>query len=377
MERSMRPSPKRWIPSLPIVLLLAFVSLASAATEITPQEKKLIPLAKKEGSVVFLETGSFGDETVRRLAAAMKKHYGLGDAFKVSNIIKGTGATVAVARQEIKAGRFSFDLIAVPSPGFFAGAADMGAFLPLESGQWKNHEERVKKANQFSRYPYFVASYFYTFQPVWNVACPGMEGITVSSYDDILNNPRLRGKVMASDVTKSESYSLTTIGLTEAGYDVKEMWRKLKALDPVVAFTTAEKIQRIINCEQPMDLWNLPGRVYQMIQKKPDLAKGLRWGTYKEGQVVFSHQIAVVKGAAHPNAGKLFVEFLLTREAADIMHEEEVSYYTFLKGYNPPEKLKDYLIDFDKTKIIGLKDWLASYKKIKPMQDAWMKVFKR
>ena len=155
------------------------------------------------------------------------------------------------------------------------------------------------------------------------------------------------------------------------------MWRKLKALDPVVAFTTAEKIQRIVNCEQPMDMWNLPGRVYQMIRAKPDLAKGMRWGVYKEGQVVFSHQIAVVKGAPHPNAGKLFVEFLLTKEGADVVHEGEVSYNTFLKGYKPPEHLKKYMVDFEKVKILGFKDWLESYKKIKPMQTEWMKIFMR
>ncbi|MEK6711125.1 MAG: ABC transporter substrate-binding protein [Nitrospinota bacterium] len=372
----MKPSPKSWIPSIPIFLLLAFVLPALAATEITPQEKKLIPLAKKEGGAVYMG-GTFKDEAIRRLDAGMKKHYGLGDAFKLSSIFKGTGPTVSQARQEIRAGKFSFDVVAVASPGFYAGAADQGAFLPLESGHWKDHEERAKKAGQFFRYPYFVATLFYTFQPVWNVACPGMEGVNITSYSDILDNPKLKGKVMASDVTKSESYSLTTIGLTEAGYDMKEMWRKLKALDPVVAFRTEDKMQRIINCEQPVDLWNLPGRAYQNIREKPELAKALRWGTYKEGQVVFAHQIAVMKGAPHPNAGKLFVEFLLTKEGADIVHEEEVTYYTFLKGYKPPEHLKQYLIDFDKVKIIGFKDWVESYKKFKTMQEEWMKVFMR
>ena len=215
----MKRSPTTCILAL-LALLLALAPPVFGATEITPQERKLIPAAKKEGAAVFLGA-TFGDETVRRLDAAMRKHYGLGDAFKLTCLFKGTGPTVAMARQEIKAGKFSFDVMAVASPGFFAGAADQGAFLPLESGHWKDHEERAKQAGQFFRYPYFVASLFYTFQPVWNVACPGMEGITVSSYDDILNNPALKGKVMASDVTKSESYSLTTVGLMEAGYDMK------------------------------------------------------------------------------------------------------------------------------------------------------------
>ncbi|MEK6710671.1 MAG: hypothetical protein AABZ64_08830, partial [Nitrospinota bacterium] len=197
----------RWSSgSRALLVALAFLAASAApalgATEITPQEQKLIPLAKKEGGVIFLET-SWKDDTMRRLGPAFIKHYGLGGGFKVNHVLKGTGPTVSMARQEIKAGKFSFDVVSVASPGFFAGAAKEGAFLPLDSGQWKNHEENWKKAGIFTQYPLFISPYSYTFQPVWNTACPGMEGVNITSYDDILGNPALKGKVMASDVTKS------------------------------------------------------------------------------------------------------------------------------------------------------------------------------
>jgi hypothetical protein len=85
----------------------AFATAASVgAADLTPQEKKLIPLAKKEGAVTIINP-LFSDATATRMAEVFKKRYGLGDDFKFNNLRKGTGATVAQVRQEIKAGRFT------------------------------------------------------------------------------------------------------------------------------------------------------------------------------------------------------------------------------------------------------------------------------
>ncbi len=360
---------------LAIILATAFVAPAFGATEITPQEKKLIPLAKKEGAVTFLQT-SFNNPTIRRMSAAFIKHYGLGSGFKLASIQKGTGPTVSQARQEIRAGKFSFDAVAVASAGFFIGAAKAGAFLPLDSGQLKNHEENAKARGVFYDYPHFIAPFSYTFQPVWNSGCPGVKDLKVNSYSDILDNPELKGKVIVSDVTKSTSYSLTTIGLMENGFDVHGMWKKLKGLDPLVGFRTSAKLQLMANCERAVDMWNLTGRMIQIIRKKPDLAKVLRWGTYKEGHVLFGMQAGVVKGAPHPNAGKLLMEFLLTKEAVDIVAEEEISFYSMLKGYKPPESVKKYMMDFDKVKTLPIKDQTAAAKKFKKMRRQWQQVFR-
>jgi iron(III) transport system substrate-binding protein len=371
----MNANPRIPLLSASLALALALAAPALGATPVTPQEKKLIPLAKKEGSLTFLQT-SFQDDTMRKLGDLFVKRYGLGDAFKVNTISKGTGPTVSQARQEIKAGKFSFDVVTVASAGFFIGAAKEGAFLPLDSGQWKNHEENAKARGIFYDYPHFISPYSYTFQPVWNTACPGMEGVNITSYADILDSPKLKGKVLVSDVTKSTSYSLTTIGLMENGFDVKGMWKKLKALDPLVGFRTEAKMQLVINCERAVDMWNLSGRALQKIRQKPELAKGLKWGTYKEGQVLFGQHAGVIKGAAHPNAGKLFLDFVLTKEAADIVAEGEVSFYTMLKGYKPPESVRKYMIDFDEVKTLPIKDQTAAAKKFKKMRADWQQIFR-
>jgi ABC-type Fe3+ transport system substrate-binding protein len=161
----------------------------------------------------------------------------------------------------------------------------------------------------------------------------------------------------------------------EAGIDMKGIFNKLKTTDPLIEFRTEPKMQMVISCERPLDMWNLSGRVYQNILKKPELAKTLKIGYFKEGQVMLGNQAVVLKGAPHPNAGKLLIEFLLSKEGADVFVQGE-GIYTFMKGYEPPEAAKPYLLDLSQHKLLGLKDWVASRKKFKPVRDDWTKKFK-
>ena len=355
--------------AVPLLTTAAF----SQAADLSPQEKALIPAAKKEGAVTIINP-LFSDRTGRRMAAAFKKRYGLGDDFKFNNLRKGTGATVAQVRQEIRANKFTVDVHMVSAPAFFAAAAAHGSFLKLDSGYWKNHEELAKKAGQFFEYPYVVVPLAYTFQPVWNSSCPGMANFNVTSYADT-TSPVVKGKTIASDITKSFTYTNTAVSLQEHGVlKLNDYWHKLKATDPIVEFRTEPKMQMVISCQRPLDMWNLSGRVYQNVQKKADLSKILKIGYYKEGQVMLGNQAAVLKGAPHPNAGKLLIEFLLSKAGTDVFVEGE-AVYSFMKGYKPPEAAKPYLLDLSQHKLLGMKDWVAAQKQFKPVREAWQAVF--
>jgi len=366
-----------WQSAAPVAAALsaAFICTTTPlqAADLTPQEQKLVAAAKKEGAVTIINP-LFSDQTAQRMAEAFKKRYGLGDDFKFNNLRKGTGATISQVRQEIKAGRFTVDVHMVSDPGFFEEAVKHGAFEKLDSGYWKNHEELAKQAGQYFNYPYVVVPLAYTFQPVWNSACPGMEKFNVTSYADAVN-PALKGKTISSDITKSSTYTNTTISLIEAGIDMKAFWPKLKATDPIVEFRTEPKMQMVITCQRPFDMWNLSGRVYQNVLKEPKLAKILKVGYYKEGQVMLGNQIAVLKGAPHPNAGKLLIEFLLSKEGTDVTVKGE-AVYSFMKGYKPPVEAEPYLFDLSSRKLLGMKNWVESRGKFKDVRDDWAKNFR-
>jgi len=95
-----------------------FAATLGHAADLTPQEKKLVPLAKKEGAVTIINP-QFSDDTANRLGPAFIKRYDLGADFKFNNLRKGTGQVVSQVRQEIQAGRFTVDVIAVSAAGFF------------------------------------------------------------------------------------------------------------------------------------------------------------------------------------------------------------------------------------------------------------------
>ncbi len=357
----------------PVTAVALLAATAVNAADLTSQEKSLIAAAKKEGAVTILNP-IFSDRTGQRMGEAFIKRYDLGSDFKFNNLRKGTGATVAQVRQEIQAGKHTVDILLVSAPGFYAEAVKRGAFEKLDSGYWKNHEELAKKAGQYFDYPYVVVPLAYTFQPVWNTSCPGMANFNATSYADVIK-PELKGKTIVSDITKSFTYTNTAISLAENhAVDMDSMWKKLKATDPLVEFRTEPKMQMVISCQRPLDMWNLSGRVYQNVIKKPELAKVLKIGHYKEGQVMLGNQASVIKGAPHPNAAKLLIEFLLSKEGTDVIIEGE-AVNTFLKGYSPPAAAKPYLLDMSSTKLLGMKDWVAAAKEFKPVRENWQKMF--
>jgi len=183
------------------------------------------------------------------------------------------------------------DVHMVSAPGFFDEAAKRGAFEALDSGHWKDYVALLEKAGQYANYPYVVVPLVYTFQPVWNSSCPGMANVKVDSYADTVQ-PALKGKTISPDITKSFTYTNTTVSLMESGFDMNAYWDKLKATEPIVEFRTEPKMQMVISCERPFDMWNLSGRVYQNVIKKPELAKVLKIGSHDQAEaLVMSDEI--------------------------------------------------------------------------------------
>lgn len=354
-------------------LVIVLAAAGSARAALTPQEQALVREAKKEGAVTIINP-IFADRTGSRLEAAFVKRYGLGEGFRLNNLRKGTGAVVSQVRQEIQAGKLTVDIITVSAPAFFDAAAKRGTFHALDSGYWKDHLELLQKAGQYSSYPYVVVPFAYTFQPAWNAGCPGMKDVQITSYEDLVR-PEFKGKLIVTDITKSTTQTSAALGLQESGYDIVGLWRRLRPLDPVALFRTEVKIQRVVSCERPIEPSHLASRVYQNILLKPELKKVLRLGSYKEGHLMLGNQAAVLKGGPGPNAGKLLIEFLLSKEGTDIIVEGEVV-YSFRKGYTPPAAVRPYLMDLSKTKLLGLKDWVGNQKDVKKIRDEWLGIFK-
>ena len=185
----------------------------------------------------------------------------------------------------------------------------------------------------------------------------------------------LKGKTIASDITKSFTYTNTVIALSRAGaVDLESLWTGLKAQDPVVRVPHRAE-------DADVDLVRAGVRYVEHhrpripdVLKQPKLASVLKTGTYKEGQVMLGNQMGVLKGAPHPNAGKLLVEFLLSEEGADIYVEGE-ALYSFRSNHTVPDAAKPYLFDLNKEKLIGMEDWVGAQGDFKSVRSKWQSYF--
>ena len=195
-----------------------------------------------------------------------------------------------------------------------------------------------------------------------------------TSYKDAIG-ASLKGKTISSDITKSFTYTNTVIAMQQAGVDFNEFWPELAKTEPIVEFRTEPKMQMVISCQRPFDMWNLSGRVYQNVIKQPDLKGKIKMGSYKEGQAMLGNQVAVLKGSNSPNAAKLLVEFLLSKEGADIFVEGE-AVYSFREGYQAPAAAAPYLMDLSKHKLVGMKDWVSAVNEYKDVRGVWQENFR-
>ena len=71
--------------------------------------------------------------------------------------------------------------------------------------------------------------------------------------------------------------------------------------------------------------------------------------------MVLASHLAILKGAPHPNAAKLFVDFLLSEEGATLFARGEGA-FVFRDGFTPPAEVAPFLPALDQVKAVPM-DW--------------------
>lgn len=206
---------------------------------------------------------------------------------------------------------------------------------------------------------------------MWNRKCPGFADLTIRSYQDFLD-ARFRDKTIVSDITKSYTYSSLWLALAQV-IDLEAYMTRYRDLTaPIIMFRTEPKMQKVISCERPLDMWNLAGRVHQNRLKDPTLALGI--GTFAEGMLMHGNYMAIPRGAPHPNAAKLFYDFLLRPEGqTELVRGEAV--YSFLKDFTPPAEVQDLIRPLAELNLLSL-DWEnVTQDRLEQARAVWKRIF--
>jgi iron(III) transport system substrate-binding protein len=172
------------------------------------------------------------------------------------------------------------------------------------------------------------------------------------TYDDLLR-PHFKGQKIAMD---TELYEWFAAQLRLRGKEKGlEFMRKLKEQDPVFRRGRTAQIQAIVSGESlvAVETWG------QRAQDFKTTGAPVDWVAV-EPVVVQPHVAIVARNAPHPNAGRLFIDFILSKEGQEKIRAGGRIPARSDVAPNPPELFKQEW----KVNVIGLKEDLVEAAKL-------------
>jgi iron(III) transport system substrate-binding protein len=326
----------------------------------------VIEAAKQEGSLTY------GDVSVQQFndkpfADAFRQKYGLPDSFQVNHVLLGTGDLVTKVQQEVQAGQVTFDLVWIGDLAFWKGLQDSNAVLSYAPGELSVLDTMVKKLGFPHGAPYWYTIVSYAFAPVWNKKFVKKD---IKSWNDLID-PDFKDKAIQGDIRTSSTQTDTYIGLKKAiGADFFQKYSD--TTNPTLVFRTPEIQQKLTSGERIITDFHITGRAYQAWQEDKSLDFGVSFPT--EGVVPLPIQAGIMARASHPNAAKLFLDFLISQEGQQLWLDREcqwplrtdVTYSDDVKRYlTPLDQVKAITMDWDKDVTSAARDEArAEFKRI-------------
>ena len=330
---------------------------------VSPEEKaRLQPLiegAKKEGALTYWDV-VIQPQTNDALAAAFKKYYGLPDSFQVNYSLSATAALVTRVEQEIGADRVTIDVAAIGSPSWVFERVAAGDALEYDSPQYKYFKHAFDLGLGIPKYVAFNGAYL--FVPMWDADKLNFKG---KSWKDVIGAVP-QGRLTVGDVSKSVAYLATYAGLRNTlGPDY---FRQVAAMKPSFLVRSEQIAGRVVSGEDLMAASGMPTRAYQYNQK----GANLKFILPEEGVVLLPQTMFILKKAPHPNAAKLWVDFILSEEGQNIVVKGEAM-ISGREGFKSP--LPEYAPPINSLKLIPV-DWKSlSTEELKKIRAEWTAIF--
>jgi iron(III) transport system substrate-binding protein len=353
-----------------LVVSFTLASLASSIAQEIPAAKglsdadrselmQMIEAAKKEGSLNYSDT-IIQPTTNDVLVAAFRTYYGLPNSFPVNYTLLTSGAMITRVEQELAANRITFDVAAIGSPTWTFERQKTGAFMNYKSKQYAFYQDAIKQGLGIDGY--FILNGGYAQIPIWNTEILDFKG---KSYKEALaaSTP---GRFSIGDVVQSESHLTTYAGLRQV-LDV-DFFKDMAKKKPTFVGRSEQSAQRILTGQDVMAFGGNPSRVHQSNQKGAKLKI-----LYPEEGFTFLPQLTfILAKAPHPNAAKLWMDFILSDAGQKILADKE-ALISARAGFQSP--IPDIAPNFSSLKIIKV-DWeKMSAQQLMKYRDEWVSIF--
>lgn len=290
-----------------ILGLASAVSLVGAghAFAIDPA---VVAAAKKEGQVVWYSTQIIS-QLVRPITAAFEKKY---PGIKVLSTRANANEVAVKILNESHAGKVQADV--------FDGTSTV---VPLEKEgyvlQWQPDAAKVYPAIYRDPAGYWVASNLYINTPGFNTSLIP-EGMQPRTYQDLLD-PKWRGK-MAWDGLPAMSGAAGFIGnvLTEMGQEQGMTYLHALSKQKIgnVAASAREVLDQVIAGEYAIALQIFNHHAVISAKK----GAPVDWIKMEPATGTLS-VVAIHKNAPHPNAAKLLVDFIISKEGQEVFRDAD------------------------------------------------------
>ncbi len=302
-------------PHAPAQQAAPSVPAASAPTRAAWEEEweRWVEGAKKEGKLVLYSTG--GTTLRTALSQAFKQKFGIA-----LEVVSGKGAEMAEKLMtERRAGLHLVDAYIGGSTTVVTQLKPAGVLDPLkpvlilpevlDKSVWRGGELRFLDAEE--RYNLALAVQASASMVVnTELVKPG----EIKGYKDLLN-PKWKGKIILNDPTMAGTGS-KHFGMVGSRILNWDYWREMVKQEPVILIDQRLQVE-----------WLARGKYAVLIATKPEIVEEFRragaplgWVSPIEGSYMTSGSgtLCLINRAPHPNAARVFINWLATKEGSAV-----------------------------------------------------------
>ncbi len=279
---------------LAVILCVGFSGQRSDANSI----KELIEGAKKEGSVVYYTTMTLSQS--KKVVDRFEKKYPF---IKPELVRTGGGPMLNKIQTEARGGRHAWDVL--------SGRGEM--VLPLTERKLlaSYHSPEAKHIDQdlVDKEGYWTAYYVNPYALGYNTNLVKKADVP-KTYEDLLD-PRWKGKKISID---DEAFGFLSGLITAWGKEkAVDYFKKLAAQEPVLMRGNTNRVQLTVAGEFALIVAYAP-----TIQRETSRGAPINWVPLEPVPVQVNPAM-IAANAPHPNAARLFTDFLLSKEAQSML----------------------------------------------------------
>ena len=202
----------------------------------------------------------------------------------------------------------------------------------------------------------------YCFVPGWNTETLTFKG---TSWRDVLRAVP-PGRISTNDAPNSATGLLSYMGLRQnLGMD---FFRELAKMKPRFIVRSEQTAEALVTGQDLMAFGASPGRFFQSNEK----GATLKFLLPKEGIVLLGAGTFILAKAPHPNAARLWVDFVLSAAGQTILSKRE-ALISVRSGFKSP--LPEYAPAIDDLTLMPV-DWNAiTAEDIRRAKEEWREIF--